>query len=126
MIIEAEILLSDLQLRHHLRARHRPEEWMKRLTRLKVYWSILHLEQHVGRKLPIEGLEIFVSRSGAVVTGFRVVNKRTPHHDPVMRSERGRQHIRAVSMSAIVRSWTRLPFAVCFDEEAAEVRNRLV
>src|SRR4029079_13117861 len=76
---EAEILLRDLQLRHHLRVRHRAEEWMERLTRLKVYWSIFHLKQHVRRKLSIEWLKILVGRSCAVVTGLRVVDKGTPH-----------------------------------------------
>src|SRR6185503_12583790 len=44
VIREAEILLRDLQLRHHLRSRHRAEEWMKRFARLKVDWTILHLQ----------------------------------------------------------------------------------
>src|SRR6185369_16747874 len=99
---------------------------MERLTRLKVYWSIFHLKQHIRRKFSIEWLKIFVGRTGAVVTRLRVVDKRTPHHDAVMRCERGGQHICAVSVSAIVRSWTRLPFAVCFDEKTTEVRNRVV
>src|SRR5689334_5423199 len=126
MIREAEILLCDLQLGHHLGARHRAEKRMKRLTRLKINWSILHLEQHVGRKLPVEWLKVLVGRSGSVVAGLHVIDKRTPHHDPMMRRERSRQHIRAVSVSAIVRSWTRLSFAVCFYEKATEVWNQLV
>src|ERR1700752_3507615 len=44
MIREPEILLRDLQLRHHLRLRHGAEERMKRLARLKVYWSIFDLQ----------------------------------------------------------------------------------
>src|SRR3569832_1443478 len=126
MIREAQILLCDLHLRQHLGARHRAKERMKRLAWLKVYWSILHLEQHVGRKLPVKWLKVLVGRSGTVVTGLHVVHKRTPHHDPVMRRERSREHIRAVSVSAVVRSWTRLPFAVCFNEKSAEVRKELV
>src|ERR1041385_2582 len=126
MIIETEILLGDLQLGHDLRARHRAEQWMKRLTRLEVYRPILHLQQHVCRKLSVECLELVVGRSGAVVTGLHVVDKGTPHHDPMMWRERSREHVRAVSMSAIVRSWTRLSFAVCFDEEATEVWDQLV
>src|ERR1044072_7387432 len=43
VIREPEILLRDLQLRYYLRLRHRAEERMKRLTRLKVDWTILDL-----------------------------------------------------------------------------------
>src|SRR5829696_6918695 len=99
MVIEAEILLRDLQLRHHRGARHRAEERMKRLTRLEIYWSILHLEQHVWRKLPIEWLEVLVRCSSAVVTGFHVVDKSAPHHDAVMRRQRGREHVCAIGVS---------------------------
>src|SRR6185436_15661965 len=114
----------DLEFRHYLRARHGAEEWMKRLARLEVYWSVLYLEQHVRRKLAVERLKIFERRSGPVITGRHVVDKRAPHYDALMRRDRRRQHVCAVRMSAIVGSWSRLAFAVCFHHEAAEIRNQ--
>src|SRR6185369_5870262 len=126
MIIETEILLRDLKLGHDLRMPHRAEERMKRLARLEIYWPILYLEQDVRRKLAVEWLQVLVRRTGAVVAGLHVVDKRTPHNDPSMRSERCGEHICAVSMRSVVRSWTRLAFAVCLDEKTAEVGNQLV
>src|SRR4051812_34716194 len=103
MIIKAEILLRDLQLRHDLRVRHRAEERMKRLARLKIYRAILHLEQNVRRKLSVEWLQVLVRRTSTVVAGLHVVDKRAPHNDPSMRSERCGEYICAVSMRAVVR-----------------------
>src|SRR5688572_15195690 len=99
---------------------------MKRLSRLEVYWSVLHLEQHVWCELAIERLKILVSCSGAVVTGLHVVDKCAPHYDAAMRCKRLRQHVCAVNVTAIVCSWTRLTFAVGFHEEATEIRNHFV
>src|SRR5688500_20206159 len=45
------------------------EERMKRFAWLKVDWPILYLQQHVGRKLAVKRLQVFVSRSGAVEIG---------------------------------------------------------
>src|SRR5689334_3674322 len=108
VIRKTEILLRDLQLRHHLRARHRAEERMKRLARLEVDWSILHLQQHVRRKLAVERLKVLVGSTGAVITLLFVVNKRAPHDDAVMWRNSGRKHVGAIGVRAIVRSWTRL------------------
>src|ERR1051326_1770593 len=126
VIREAEILLRDLQLGHHLRPWHHAEERMKRLPRLEVDWSILYLQQHIRRKLSVERLQIFVSRAAAVVTRLLVVDKRAPHDDSMMRRNGSREHVCAVGMRAIVSSWSRLAFAVCFDEKPAEVGNQLV
>src|SRR5882672_206255 len=43
MIGKAEVLLSDLKLRHQLRFWHRAKQWMERLTRLKINRSVLYL-----------------------------------------------------------------------------------
>src|ERR1051325_7216472 len=126
MIREAEILLRDLKLGHHLRARHRSEQRMKRLAWLEVNWTILHLQQHVRRELTVERLQVLVSSASAVVAGLLVVNKRAPHDDAVMRRDRSREHVRAIGMRAMVRSWTRLALAVRLHEKAAEVRNHFV
>src|SRR5258707_11017366 len=80
MIGKAEILLSDLKLRHQLRFWHRAKQWMERLARLKVDGPILHLQQHVRRELTVERLQIVIGRRGAIVTGLRVVNEGPPDH----------------------------------------------
>src|SRR5262245_30169106 len=99
---------------------------MKRFPRLEIYWSILHLKQHVRRNLPVEWLKVLVGRAGTIVAGLHVVDKRTPHHDAVMRGERRCKHVCAINVIAIVGSWTGLSFAVCFDDEAAEIRDHTI
>src|SRR5690349_15900390 len=99
---------------------------MKGFAWLKVDWPILHLQQHVRRKLAVERLKIFVSGAGPVVTRLRVVNKRAPNHDAMMRRNGGSQHVCAVGVRAIVSSWSRLSFAVCLDEETSEIGNHFV
>src|SRR5262245_27046385 len=113
MIVETEILLCDLHLRHYLRVRHGAEDWMKGFARLEIDWSILHLQQDVWSKLAVEWMQVLVCRPSAVVAGLHVVNKSAPHHDAVMRCDCRCKHVRAVSMCAVVSSWTRLAFAVC-------------
>src|SRR5690349_7374412 len=99
---------------------------MKRLARLKVDWTILNLQQHIRSELTVKRFQVFIASAGAVVTGLHVVNKRAPEDDAVMWSEGCCEHVSAVSMRAVVGSWTRLAFAVRFFNEAAEIRNQFV
>src|SRR6185436_12838345 len=119
-------LLRDLEFRNYLRLRQASEERMKRLARLEIYWTILDLQQHIPSELAVKRLQVFVSSARAVVTGLHVVNKRAPHDAAEVRFESGSEHVCAVSMRAVVRSWSRLSFAVCFNNETAEVRDQFV
>src|SRR5512132_52267 len=99
---------------------------MKRFAWLEVDWPILHLQQHVWRKLAVELLKILVSRSRAVVTRLGIVNKRAPNNDAMMRRKGRSQHVCTVRVRAIVSSRSGLSLAICFDEETAEIGNDLV
>ena len=120
---EAEIFLRDLHFEHQRRFRHGAEQRMERLARLEVDRSVLHLQQHVVAKLPIERHELGVRLLRAVIGLLVRVHERAPHHHATVRRQRIGQHVRAVRVGAAVVLRTRLPFRVRLDEEAAEVRN---
>ena len=126
MVREAEVLLRDLKLRHELCLRHRTEERVERLARLKVNGAVLDLQQNVRREPSVEGLQVVVAGRGPVVAGLRVVDEGAPHHDPVVRGERGCEHVRAVGVRAVVGARPRLAFAVGLNEKTAEVWDEVV
>jgi hypothetical protein len=126
VIRKAEILLGDLQFRHDLRPGHAAEQRMKRLAWLKINWSILDLQQHIRRKLAVKWLQVFVGSAGAVVTWLHIVDKSAPKYDAIVGRERGGEHVGAVSVRAVVGTWSRLTFAVGLDDETTEVGNQTV
>ena len=93
-------------------------EW---LARLKVDRAILDLHQHIVGELAVERLEIIIGLFGAIVRIVMRVDEGAPHHDTAVGLHGGCQHIGPVCMGALIILRARLAFAVCLDEEAAEI-----
>src|SRR5262252_6935703 len=99
---------------------------MKRFARLKINGTVFYLQQNIRGELTIEGMQILKGGSGAVISLLHVIDKGAPDHDAMVRRYCRRQHIGAIRMTAIVRSWPRLSFTVGLDEKTAEIRNQPV
>ena len=121
----AEILLCDLKLHHRRGVLHRGEERTVWLTRLKVYRTVLYLQDDVVVELSVEGHELLVGLSGPVFALW-VVDECPPHHDASVLLQDVGHHVGAfcVGASEITRSW--LSFGVGFHKESSEVGYEFV
>ena len=126
MIGVAQILLRDLQFRHHRRARHRAEERAERLARLEVERSVLHLHDHVVAEAAVERRELEIRALDAIGVHVFVVDERAPHDDAAVRRDGVGEHVGAVGVGPAVVLRPRLSLAVGLHEEAAEVGNERV
>ena len=122
MAREAEIFLRDLRFEHQLRIRHRAEHRMKRLARLEVDRAVLHLDDHIVGKLPVQRHEFAIRLLGPVGFVFSGVNEGTPD-DCTPAANRFREHIGTLGVTTPIVLRAGLPLAVRLDEEAAEIGN---
>ena len=122
MAREAEIFLRDLRFEHQLRIRHRAEHRMKRLARLEVDRAVLHLDDHIVGKLPVQRHEFAIRLLGPVGFVFSGVNEGAPDHRTPIANGFG-EHIGTISVATPIVLRAGLPFAVRLDEEAAEIGN---
>ena len=122
---EAEVLLGDLELSHHLCVLQLAEQRIERLAGLEVNRAVLYLDEDIVGELAVKRLELLDSLVCAVRAG-RTVNEGPPHNDAAVRGKGFGEHIRSVSVAATIVLRAFLAFGVGLDKEAAEVRDEAV
>ena len=127
MIALPQILLRDLKFSHLLRVLHLIEDGGIGFARLKVKRSVLRLQDYVVAELPIAGKKLTDSLHNAVLSLMAgTINERPPHDDTTMRTQRVGQHISPFGMRTTIVERTRLPLAVGFHKETAEIGNSFI
>ena len=121
----AEVLLGDLELRHHFGVLHRVEQGMNRFAWLEVYRSILYLQDDIITELAVKRHEFIVSLTSTVGT-IGCIDKGTPHNDSSIRLQGICQHIGSIDMSTSEVLWSGFSLTVCFHQKTAKIGDGIV
>ena len=105
----SKIFLCHLEFRHHRRLFHSTKQWTEGLSRLKIYRSILYLDDHIVPELSIEWYKFSISLLCTILI-ISTVDKGTPHYDTAIGFQRIGENIGAVNMCAAKILGPGLPF----------------
>ena len=98
---------------------------MNRFTRLKIYWTVLHLQDDIIAELTIERHEFIVSLVCTVGT-IGCIDESTPHNNTTIRFECICQHVGTIDMGASEILWAWFTLTIGLDEESSEVRDGII
>src|SRR5690606_32076171 len=118
-----QVFLCYLEFHHQRCFWCSAKQRMKRLTGHKINSTVFHLHHYIAAEFSIQRYKFIIGLLVPVFGVFGAVYKCSPHNDASMWCNGICQHIGAIGMRTFIVLRAGLPFAVCFYEETAKVRN---